>query len=96
MIAIESCGAHKISWVLDPVFVDRTPPRASFAQELLTRGPAVLRLNHAEFSALSAKRRRAMRRWPLPEPTRSSSRCQGRLILLPMANGLRRRERGMR
>ncbi len=55
MIAIESAAAHKISWVLDPVFVDRTPPRASFAQELLSCGPAVLRLNHAEFSALSAQ-----------------------------------------
>ncbi len=54
MIAIDSAAAHKLPWVLDPVFVDRTPPRAAFARQLLTRSPAVLRLNHAEFAALSA------------------------------------------
>lgn len=54
MVAIESAAAHRLPWVLDPVFVDRTPPRAAFARELIRRGPTVLRLNHVEFSALSA------------------------------------------
>ena len=53
MIAIDSAAHHKLPWVLDPVFVDRVPPRAAFARELIGRRPAVLRLNHAEFSALS-------------------------------------------
>jgi hydroxyethylthiazole kinase len=55
MIAIDSAAAHKLPWVLDPVFVDRIPPRAAFARELIGRGPTVLRLNHAEFSALSGE-----------------------------------------
>lgn len=55
MIAIDSAAAHKLPWVLDPVFVDRVPPRAAFARELIGRGPTVLRLNHAEFSALSGE-----------------------------------------
>jgi hydroxyethylthiazole kinase len=55
MIAIDSAAAHKLPWVLDPVFVDRVRPRAAFARELIGRGPTVLRLNHAEFSALSGE-----------------------------------------
>ncbi len=55
MIAIDSAAAHKLPWVLDPVFVDRIPPRAAFARELIGRGPTVLRLNHAEFSVLSGE-----------------------------------------
>jgi hydroxyethylthiazole kinase len=39
--------------VLDPVFVDRSEPRAAFARELIARRPAVVRMNHAEFSALA-------------------------------------------
>jgi hydroxyethylthiazole kinase len=55
MIAIDSAAAHKLPWVLDPVFVDRIPPRAAFARELIGRRPTVLRLNHAEFSVLSGE-----------------------------------------
>jgi hydroxyethylthiazole kinase len=42
----------KLPWVLDPVFIERAPPRTAFARELMGRGPAAVRLNHAEFSAL--------------------------------------------
>ncbi len=40
-------------WVLDPVFVERAPPRAQFARDILIRGPAIVRLNTAEFAVLS-------------------------------------------
>ena len=40
-------------WVLDPVFIERSPARAEFAQNLVGRGPTVVRLNHAEFAALA-------------------------------------------
>lgn len=40
-------------WVLDPVFVERAPPRAQFARDILKRGPAIVRLNTMEFAALS-------------------------------------------
>ena len=39
-------------WLLDPVFIERSPPRTEFARWLLARGPAVVRLNRAEFAAL--------------------------------------------
>jgi len=59
MIAVEAAHRHKVPWVLDPVFVDRAPPRLAFARELIARGPRVVRLNHHEFEALagSAARR---------------------------------------
>lgn len=54
-IAVAAAVRHKLPWVLDPVFVDRAPPRAAFARELIARRPNVVRLNHSEFSALSGK-----------------------------------------
>jgi len=51
-IAVETAAQKKLPWVLDPVFIDRAPPRAAFARELIGRRPAVVRLNHAEFAAL--------------------------------------------
>jgi len=51
-LAIDA-AAKKIPWVLDPVFVDRSAQRADFARTLIGRGPAVVRLNRAEFAALA-------------------------------------------
>ncbi len=53
MSATEAAARAGIPWVLDPVLVDRSPSRAAFARELLTRRPAVLRLNDAELGVLS-------------------------------------------
>jgi hydroxyethylthiazole kinase len=52
-IAVDAASQAKVPWVLDPVFVDRAAPRAGFARALIGRGPKVVRLNHAEFSALA-------------------------------------------
>ncbi len=52
-IAIGVARENKVPWVLDPVFVDRSPQRAAFARHLLTLAPAVVRLNAAEFAALA-------------------------------------------
>jgi hydroxyethylthiazole kinase len=52
-IAVKTAVQHGVPWVLDPVLIDRAPPRADFARDLMARGPKVARLNHAEFSALS-------------------------------------------
>ena len=52
-IAVKTAKREKLPWVLDPVFVDRSPPRATFARGLIESAPAVVRLNQAEFSALS-------------------------------------------
>jgi hydroxyethylthiazole kinase len=51
-LAIDA-ATKKIPWVLDPVFVDRSAPRAEFARTLIGRGPAVVRLNRAEFATLA-------------------------------------------
>jgi hydroxyethylthiazole kinase len=40
-------------WVLDPVFIDRTPKRAAHARALVAAGPGAIRCNRAEFSALA-------------------------------------------
>ena len=52
-IALEAATRNKVPWVLDPVFIDRSGPRAAFARELIAHRPVVVRLNHAEFAALA-------------------------------------------
>ncbi len=52
-IAVQTATQNNLPWLLDPVFVDRSAPRAAFAQSLMARKPAVARLNHAEFAALA-------------------------------------------
>jgi hydroxyethylthiazole kinase len=39
--------------VLDPVFIDRSEPRAVYARSLVAQKPRAIRLNRAEFVALS-------------------------------------------
>src|SRR4051812_28358349 len=51
--AIGVANKAGIPWVLDPVFIDRSPPRAAFAKMLVGKKPRTLRLNGAEFVALS-------------------------------------------
>lgn len=52
-IALEATARAKRPWVLDPVLIDRSAPRADLARTLMARKPDVVRLNQAEFSALS-------------------------------------------
>ena len=52
-IAVEEARESGRPWVLDPVLVDRSPPRAAFAKCLVRGGPAALRLNAAEFETLA-------------------------------------------
>src|SRR5581483_7194282 len=51
--AIAAANKARIPWVLDPVFIDRSKPRAVFARTLAAKKPAALRLNQAEFVALA-------------------------------------------
>jgi hydroxyethylthiazole kinase len=53
LAAIGVANKAGIPWVLDPVFIDRSPPRAAFAKALVAKRPRALRLNSAEFGALS-------------------------------------------
>jgi hydroxyethylthiazole kinase len=52
-IAVETAARENVPWALDPVFIDRSAARADFARDLVARGPTAVRLNRAEFSALS-------------------------------------------
>lgn len=52
-IAIEVAAEEGLPWVLDPVLIDRSQPRAAYATALVARGPRALRLNRAEFAALA-------------------------------------------
>lgn len=53
LAAIAAVNKLKKPWVLDPVFIDRSPPRAAFARRLVAKSPGAIRLNRAEFEALS-------------------------------------------
>ncbi len=53
LAAVDVANRARIPWVLDPVFIERSPPRAAFAKKLLAKKPRALRLNAAEFGALS-------------------------------------------
>jgi hydroxyethylthiazole kinase len=52
-IALEQVAQHGHPWVLDPVLIDVSQPRAAYARTLSGRGPAAIRLNAAEFVALA-------------------------------------------
>ena len=51
--ALEVAGEEGLPWVLDPVFIDRSEPRAAYAKSLVGQKPRAIRLNDAEFAALS-------------------------------------------
>jgi hydroxyethylthiazole kinase len=53
--AVATARAHGKPWVLDPVFVDASPPRLELARLCLAGHPYVVRCNRAEFAALSGE-----------------------------------------
>ncbi len=52
-LAIVEIRAAARPFVLDPVLIDRSPPRAAYARGLLSHRPSAIRMNAAEFAALS-------------------------------------------
>jgi hydroxyethylthiazole kinase len=53
LAAVGVANKQHIPWVLDPVFIDRSPPRARLAKKLAALAPRAVRLNRAEFGALA-------------------------------------------
>jgi hydroxyethylthiazole kinase len=51
--AIAVAKREKKPFVLDPVLVDRSPPRLAFANTILAEGPAIVRANVAELTTLA-------------------------------------------
>lgn len=74
-LALDVAAAKSLPWVLDPVFVDRSPARLAFARTLVARGPAVIRLNAAELAALSGAEATA-------ETARTFARACGSVVAL--------------
>ena len=52
-IALDVARDDGIPWVLDPVLIDRSEPRAEMARNLAMKEPRVVRANAAEFAALA-------------------------------------------
>ena len=74
-LALDVAAAKNLLWVLDPVFVDRSPLRLAVARGLIARGPAVIRLNAAELAALSGAEATA-------ETARAFARDSGSVVAL--------------
>src|SRR5439155_4082289 len=51
--ALEVVSERRTPWVLDPVFIDRSSPRAAYAKSLVAQTPDAIRLNRTEFMGLS-------------------------------------------
>jgi hydroxyethylthiazole kinase len=51
-LAVTTAG-ERVPWVLDPVLIDRSPPRRALATTLALRHPRAIRLNGPEFHALA-------------------------------------------
>ena len=56
LAAVATANKQRIPWVLDPVFIDRSPPRARLAKQLAALAPRAVRLNPAEFGALAGEK----------------------------------------
>lgn len=52
-LAIEAVAGEGKPWLLDPVFIERSPPRTAYAKSLLAKRPRAVRLNRPEFAALA-------------------------------------------
>jgi hydroxyethylthiazole kinase len=52
-ISVETATRGNVPWVLDPVFIDRSAPRAAFARALIASAPKAVRLNGVEFFVLA-------------------------------------------
>jgi hydroxyethylthiazole kinase len=52
-IALDAARQRGIPVILDPVFVDASAPRLALAREIIAAKPAIVRLNAAEFQALT-------------------------------------------
>jgi hydroxyethylthiazole kinase len=54
-IAIQTARARSLPWLLDPVLVNRSAPRAANARVLVEARPTAVRLNAPEFIALTGQ-----------------------------------------
>ncbi len=67
--------------VLDPVFVDASPPRLALARDGIAKRPAILRLNGREFEAIAGLS-------PTPSHVREVARAQRCVVALTAATDI--------
>jgi hydroxyethylthiazole kinase len=77
--AVKAAADKKLPWLLDPVFIDRSPPRAQFGRALLAARPAVVRLNPVEFAALSGNQ---------AEPAAAACFAQANATIVALTGGV--------
>lgn len=53
--ALEVAFDDGVPWLLDPVLIERSAPRAEYARSLALKEPRVVRANAAEFAALTGR-----------------------------------------
>ena len=80
-LAIAAATQNARPWVLDPVFVDRSASRATYARDLIVLEPKAVRLNAAEFLALAGHE-------PSPDTVAQAARAWGSVIGLSGATDL--------
>jgi hydroxyethylthiazole kinase len=52
-LALDTAASAGVPVVLDPVFVDLSPPRLALARKIIERKPAIIRMNGNEFQAVA-------------------------------------------
>ena len=73
--AVATARSQGKPWILDPVFVDASPPRLELARLCLAGHPTVLRCNRAEFAAISGGE-------ALPDSVAAFARSSGLMVAL--------------
>jgi hydroxyethylthiazole kinase len=73
--AIAMARSHGKPWVLDPVFVESSPPRLEFARACLAGHPRIVRCNAGEFAALAGDE-------ATPETTQAFATTHGTVVAL--------------
>lgn len=75
-LALDAAASAGVPVVLDPVFVDASPPRLALARDGIAKRPAILRMNGREFEAIAGLSRR--RRMCVRSPARSAAWSRSR------------------
>ncbi len=52
-VAVNAAKTLEKPWILDPVFVEASPPRLARARELMAQSPRIMRCNASEWAALT-------------------------------------------
>ncbi|MBV9974050.1 MAG: hydroxyethylthiazole kinase [Hyphomicrobiales bacterium] len=80
-LALGAAAKARVPVVLDPVFVDSSPPRLALAHQLMEQAPAIIRLNGSEFQALAGLS-------PMPANARDFAKAKHGVVALTGAGDI--------